>query len=119
MLKNIPVLLEGYRVQVTEEPVLKMIEKEDGSQVPATDPRDGSQQFVVMLFVKPNPVNGRPTGKGQEIKVTLETPADEDVVFGSLVELINPRVSHWENDFNGRTMSGLSWRATGIKAVHR
>ena len=118
MLKNIPVLLEGYKVQVTEEPTLKMIEKEDGSQVPATD-FQGVQQHVVMLFVKPKPVNGERAGKGQEIKVTLETSPEDDVTDGALVEMINPRVSHWENDFNGRTMSGLSWRATGIKAVHR
>ncbi|QUH05400.1 hypothetical protein HUO13_35600 [Saccharopolyspora erythraea] len=115
MLKNIPVLLEAHKARVVEDPTLKMIEK-DGQMVPATDPRDGSQQWVVMLYIKPRPTaDGRPAGKGSEVKLTLETEPGEEIEDGVVVELINPRVSHWENEFNGRTMSGLSWRATGIK----
>ncbi|GAB3901483.1 hypothetical protein ACFQ1S_04320 [Kibdelosporangium lantanae] len=113
MLRNIPVVLEGYKVQVTEAPTVKMFE-ENGKQVVATDSRDGATLYVVSLFVKPlpDPNTGR-TGKGAEIKVTLETDPGQEIEDGDRVQLINPRVSYWEND--GR--SGMSWRATGLKPV--
>jgi hypothetical protein len=113
-LSNIPVELSGYKAQVTEDPVVKTRRDENGVDVPVTD-YAGVMQYVVMLFLKPLPVGDRRAGKGSEIKCTLETEPDEDIREGARVELINPRVSHWENDFNGRTMSGLSWKATGIK----
>ncbi len=116
MLKNIPVELSGHKIQVTEAPVVKTREAKDGSQEVVTD-YDGVTQFVVMLFVKPKPdANGR-AGKGAEIKVTLEAEPGAEVTEGARVELISPRVSHWENDFDGRKMSGLSWRAAGLKVA--
>lgn len=114
MLRNIPVELSGHKVQVTEAPVVKMREGKDGQPEVVTD-FEGATQYEVMLFVKPRPVDGRRPGKGAEIKCTLETEPDEDISDGALVELINPRVSHWESELNGRMMSGLSWRATGLK----
>ncbi|GAA2338253.1 hypothetical protein GCM10009854_13130 [Saccharopolyspora halophila] len=114
MLRNIPVVMSHYKMQVTEEPVVKTRENETGEIVPVTD-WQGAQQFVVSLFVKARPQEGQRPGKGEEIRVTLETAPDDDVTDGAVVELHNPRVSHWENDINGRKMSGLSWKATGIK----
>ena len=112
-MRNIPVLLEGYKLQVTEAPVVKTFEQ-DGRQVVSTD-RDGVQLYVVSLFVKPlpNPQTGR-AGKGEEIKVTLETDPGEGIEEGDRVELINARISFWEVD--GR--AGLAWRASGITPVN-
>lgn len=109
MLRNIPVVLERYKIQVTESPTVKMRE-ENGKETAVTD-RDGATMYVVSLFVKPlpDPQTGR-TGQGAEIKVTLETEPGEEIQEGLRVELINPRVSYWEND--GR--SGMSWKATGV-----
>lgn len=112
-MRNIPVLLEGYKLQVTEAPSTKMFEQ-DGQQVVATDRATKATLFVVSLFVKPlpDPQTGR-AGKGEEIKVTLETDPGDQVQEGDRVELIQPRISFWEVD--GR--SGLSWRAAGITPV--
>nr|WP_042184898.1 hypothetical protein [Kibdelosporangium sp. MJ126-NF4] len=111
-MKNIPVLLEGYKVVVTEDPTVKTYE-DNGKTVVSTD-YSGAQLYVVSVFVKPlpNPETGR-AGKGVEVKVTLETDPGDDIREGSRVELINPRVSHWENERG----SGLSWKATGLKPV--
>lgn len=113
-LRNIPVMLDGYKLQVTEEPTVKMRENDSGVLEAATD-WQGITQYVVTLFAKPRPVEGRPAGKGAEIRVTLETEPQEQSDDGSRVELINARVSHWENELGGRKMSGLSWKATGVK----
>lgn len=115
MLKNIPVELSGHKVQVTEAPMIKMYEDDNGKQTVATAFGSDAALFVVSVFLKPLPdANGR-SGKGAEVKVTLETDPGE-VAEGSRVELINPRVSHYEfSDKDGRSLSGLSWKATGLK----
>jgi len=117
MLSNIPVELSGHKVLVTEAPTVKTREDGNGTPVVVTDRRTGATQYVVSLFVKPRPNGDGFAGKGAEIKCTLETDPGELVSEGDLVELINPRVSHWENELNGRAMSGLAWRATGLKPV--
>nr|WP_051110060.1 hypothetical protein [Saccharomonospora halophila] len=113
-MRNIPVLLDGYKLLVSEEPQVKMRENDKGEPEVVTD-WQGATQYVVVLFAKPKAVDGRPAGKGSEIRVTLETEPHEEIPEGSRVELVNPRVSHWESELGGRTMSGLSWRATGVK----
>ncbi len=117
MLRNIPVELSGHKVLVTEAPTVKTREGEDGQPEVIVDKQTGATQFVVALFIKPRPNGDGYAGKGAEIKCTLETDPGDEVSEGDLVELINPRVSHWENELNGRLMSGLAWRATGIKPV--
>jgi len=116
MLRNIPVELSGHKVLVTEAPTVKTREGKDGQPEVVTD-RDGATQFVVVLFVKPRPNASGYAGKGAEIKCTLETDPGDEVSDGDLVELVNPRVSHWENELDGRMMSGLAWRATAVKPV--
>jgi hypothetical protein len=116
MLRNIPVELSGHKVLVTEAPTVKTREGKNGQREVVTD-RDGATQYVVVLFVKPRPNGDGYAGKGAEIKCTLETDPGEVVSDGDLVELIHPRISHWENEIDGRAMSGLAWRATGIKPV--
>lgn len=117
-LRNLPVLLGDYKLQVTEEPTVKMRQNTAGELEAATD-WQGATQYVVVVFAKPLPKDdGRPGGKGSEIKVTLETEPHEPIEDGERVELINPRVSHWENELGGRMMSGLSYKATGVKRVN-
>ncbi len=116
MLRNIPVELSGHKVLVTEAPTVKTREGKSGVAEVVTD-YNGATQYVVVLFVKPRPNEQGRAGKGAEIKCTLETDPGDGVSEGDLVELINPRVSHWENEIDGRAMSGLAWRATGIKPV--
>ncbi|GGI92361.1 hypothetical protein GCM10011581_31890 [Saccharopolyspora subtropica] len=116
MLRNIPVLLEGYRLMVLEEPELKTRRNDATGEVETVTDWQGAPQYVISVHAKPRKTaDGRPAGKGAEIKVTLETEPTEEISDGSIVELINPRVSHWETELNGRTMSGLAWKATGVK----
>ncbi|MER7116605.1 hypothetical protein ABT332_19165 [Saccharomonospora azurea] len=115
VLRNIPVLLDGYKLMVSEEPQMKTRENDKTGESEVVTDWNGAPQYVVALFAKPLPVDGRPGGKGAEIKVTLETEPGEEISDGARVELVNPRVSHWENELGGRMMSGLSWKATGIK----
>ncbi|PRW62008.1 hypothetical protein [Actinopolyspora mortivallis] len=113
MLTNVPVVLEGYKLQVTEEPVVKTKRDENGNDVAVTD-RNGVQQYVVMVFGKPRGQDGRPGGKGVEVKVTLETEPGEEITDGATVELINPRLSYWAND-DGKHRCGIAYRATAVK----
>lgn len=116
MLRNIPVQLEGYRLMVLEEPELKMRKNDKTGEFETVTDFEGVEQYVVSVHAKPRKkADGSPAGKGAEIKVTLETQPHEEIPDGSIVELINPRVSHWENELNGRAMSGLAWKATGVK----
>ncbi|GAA3044453.1 YdcP family protein [Actinokineospora globicatena] len=117
MLKNIPVELSGHRVRVEEAPTMKMYEDEDTKVQTVAKDFHGAPLYVVSVFLKPLPGPDGRTGKGAEIKVTLETDPGDEFSVGDVVELINPRVSHWERTSKGRTTSGLSWKATGIKPV--
>lgn len=113
-MRNIPVNLNGFKLTITEAPALKMRENEDKQMVVVTD-GNGVQQFVVSLFVKPLPRDGRPAGKGEEIRVTLATDPGEGFEEGMRVELIDPTVSAWAMG----DRSGLSFRAMGLKPAGR
>lgn len=115
-MQDIPFISTGYRFMVTEAPTMKMRETKSGEMVPATD-RDGVQAFVVMLFAKPRPVEGRRPGKGEEIKVTLVTDPGEGFEDGTYVELINPVLNTWQTtgDDGRITGSGLWFKAEGLK----
>jgi hypothetical protein len=109
-LRNIPVVLESYRLMITEAPVMKM-RKDDksGEMVPATD-YQGVQQFVVALFAKPRPNADGYQGKGEEIRVTLSADPGDGFEEGMYVSLVSPTVSFWSNDAG----SGLSFKAVGL-----
>jgi len=116
-MRNIPVDLSGFKLMVTEAPVMKMREDENGELVPATNYEDKSQQFVVSLFAKrkPRPDGGR-VGKGEEVKVTLTADPGEGFDEGTYVELIDATTSPWAmKDSQGNVSSGLSFRAAGLK----
>ncbi|MFT7837583.1 hypothetical protein Q5530_15695 [Saccharothrix sp. BKS2] len=109
-LSNIPVLLDGYTLQVTEVPTLKMkIDDKTQQEIPATD-RDGAQLFVVRLFAKPPAGPSGRRGKGDEIAVTLATDPGDQFEEGDRVDLVDPTVSMWSNDFG----AGLSFRAAAL-----
>ena len=112
-MRDIPVELSGYRLTVVEEPEVK--QKRDGSG-PVLD-RQGATQFVVSVFAKRIPVPGEFAGKGEEIRVTLESDPGEGYQEGLRVELVHPRVNAWEirDDESGRVSSGLSFKALGLK----
>ncbi|MFD7657904.1 hypothetical protein ACFV4N_28360 [Actinosynnema sp. NPDC059797] len=109
-LSNIPVLLDGYTLQITEVPTLKMrMDEQTKQEVPATD-RDGAQLFVVRLFAKPPAGPSGRRGKGDEIAVTLTTDPGDGFEEGDRVDLVDPTVSMWSNDFG----AGLSFRAVAL-----
>ncbi|ASR37960.1 hypothetical protein BAY61_26435 [Prauserella marina] len=115
-MRNIPVNLGGFKLMVTEAPVMKMREDEGGELVPATD-FNGAQQFVVVLFAKRRPrPDGGPVGKGEEIKVTLSADPGDGFDEGTYVELIDATTSPWAmKDKQGNVNSGMSFRAAGLK----
>jgi hypothetical protein len=117
-MRDIPVNLGGYRLMVSEAPTMKMREK-DGVQVPVTD-RQGAAQFVVALFAKRRPGPGEFAQKGEEIRVTLATDPGDGFEEGSYVELIDARLNAYSMETeDGRTISGISFKATGLKPVKR
>jgi phage tail sheath gpL-like len=109
-MRDIPVVLTGWRLMVTEEPALKTREVDGASEI-VTD-RDGVSQFVVSVFAKSK---GQ---KGEEIRVTLSTDPGEGFEDGTLVELVGATVSPYSfKNAKGETVSGLAWRAVGLKPL--
>ena len=110
-------LLSGYKCTVVDPPVPKTRDDGAGGRVTVVD-RNGVTQFVVSLFVKQRAGAGERAPKGEEIKVTLATDPgpgfDEDV----RVELIEPRINSYQIDSpDGRSISGLAFKALGLKPV--
>ena len=109
-MRDIPVVLSGWRLMVTEEPALKTREVDGTSEI-VTD-RDGVSQFVVSVFAKSK---GQ---KGEEIRVTLSADPGEGFDEGTMVELVGATVSPYSFKNNrGETVSGLAWRAAGLKPL--
>jgi hypothetical protein len=121
-LSDLPVLLDGYTLMVTESPVMKMRTNDEGQQVPVTD-RDNNPQYVVVLFAKPKPTPDGRKGRGEEIKVTLPEDPGDAFYEGSYVELINARVGSYaipdKKDPRKIANAGLSFKASGLKPVSR
>ncbi len=114
-MRDLPVLLSGYKCTVVEPPAPKTKDDGKGRQVPVVD-RNGVTQFVVALFVKQLVGPGERAPKGEEIRATLETDPGEGFDEGARVELINPRVSPYEiKGDDGRSISGIAFKATGLK----
>jgi hypothetical protein len=117
-VRDIPVMLTGYKLTVVDPPVPKMRQDDNGALVPATD-RQGVTQFVVSVFAKLRVGPGERAPKGEEIKVTLATDPGDGFAEDTRVELIEPRINSYqiENE-NGRVSSGISFKALGLKPVH-
>ncbi len=116
-MRDIPVNLGGYKLMITEAPVMKMREQRDGTTVPAVD-NDNVTKFVVSLFAKRRVQAGERPGKGEEIKVTLASDPGEGFDEGTYIELIEATVSPYsfKND-NGETISGISFAARGLTPI--
>ncbi|GAB3479356.1 hypothetical protein [Amycolatopsis cihanbeyliensis] len=113
-MRDIPVNLNGFKLMVTEAPVMKMQEK-DGQMAPVTD-REGVAKFVVSLFAKRRTRPGEFAQKGEEIKVTLASDPGEGFEEGVYVELINGCLNSYQMETeDGRTISGISFKAEGLK----
>ena len=50
-MRDLSVVLDGFKLTVVEPPAPKMRQDANGADVPVTD-RDGVAQFVVSLFAK-------------------------------------------------------------------
>lgn len=116
-MRNVPVILSGFRLMVVGEKVIKTRENEKG-EVEEVEGSDGAKHFTVPLFVKQRAVEGRHTPKGEEINVTLECDPGEGFREGTYVELIDPRVSPWGQKRGEGVASGLAIRAAGMTPVN-
>lgn len=115
-LNDIPVILSHYKLMITEAPCVKMKEIDGGRLVPVVDRITNEEQFVVVLFAKPRPTEGRRKAKGEEIKVNLPCDPGEGFEEGDYVELINPVINTYEmRGEDGKiTASGLWFKADGL-----
>ncbi|GAA1393678.1 hypothetical protein GCM10009613_40540 [Pseudonocardia kongjuensis] len=117
-MRDLPVVLDGYKLTVVEPPAPKTRQDSNGAEVPVTD-RDGVAQFVVSLFAKLQPQAGQRVPKGEEIKVTLTTDPGDGFPEDVRVQLIDPKISPYAIESpDGRTVSGISFKAMGLKHAH-
>ena len=112
-MRDIPVVLEGYKLMVVEAPAPKMREDERGNEVPVLD-RDGVRQFVVSLFVRQRALAGQRAAKGEEIRVTLGVRPGSGFGEDTVVALLDPRVTPYQMESNGRVNAGLAFKARGL-----
>ena len=116
-MRDIPVILNGYKLTVVEPPAPKMRDDGRGNLVTVTD-RQGVTQFVVALFAKLQVGPGQRAPKGEEIKVTLATDPGEGFEEDTRVELIDARLNAYQIETeDGRSLSGISFKAMGLKPV--
>lgn len=109
-MRDIPVVLDGYKLTVVEPPAPKV--REDGTVVTN---REGVTQFAVSLFAKLRVQPGQRAPKGEEIKVTLETDPGEGFAEDVRVALVGPRINAYQIDTpDGRSISGISFKAVGL-----
>ena len=114
-MRDLPVLLNGYKLTIVDAPAPKTRDDGSGRQVVVTD-RDGVTQFVVSVFAKQRVGPGERAPKGEEIKVTLATDPGEGFVEDTRVELIDARINAYQMETaDGRVMSGIAFKAAGLK----
>ena len=112
-MRDIPVMLNGYKLTVVEPPMPKV--REDGTVITN---REGVTQFVVSLFAKLRVPPGQRAPKGEEIKVTLEADPGPGFAEDDRVELVNARLNAYQLDTpDGRTVAGISFKAVGLTPV--
>ena len=113
-MRDLPVMLGGYKLTVVDPPAPKT--REQGGRETVVVDRDGVTLFVVSVFAKLRVPAGARAPKGEEIKVTLTSDPGEGFEEDTRVELIDARVSPYDmKTEDGRTLSGLSFKAAGIK----
>jgi hypothetical protein len=112
-VRDLPVILDGYKLTIVDPPAPKMRDDGNGGLVPVTD-RQNARMFVVSLFAKLRVGPGERAPKGEEIKVTLETDPGEGFGEDARVALINPRINSYEIRDGDRTISGIAFKAAGL-----
>jgi hypothetical protein len=70
---------------------------------------------VVSLFLKQRVPAGERAPKGEEIKVTLATDPGPGFEEDTRVELIGPRINAYQIENEGRVISGIAFKALGLK----
>ena len=116
-MRDLPVLLSGYKCTIVDPPRPKTRDDGAGGEVVVTD-RNGVTQFVVSLFAKLRVGPGERAPKGEEIKVTLATDPGEGFEEDTRVELIDARLNAYQIETeDGRSLSGISFKAMGLKPV--
>ena len=114
-MRDLPVVLDGFKLTVVDPPAPKTRRDDNGAEVPVVD-RDGVTQFVVSLFAKLQVQAGQRAPKGEEIKVTLATDPGDGFTEDARVQLVEPTVSPYElKSPDGRVVSGIAFKATGLK----
>ena len=114
-VRDLPVLLSGYKLTIVDAPAPKTRDDGSGRQVVVTD-RDGVTQFVVSVFAKQRVSPGERAPKGEEIKVTLSTDPGEGFEEDTRVELLDARINAYQMETaDGRVMSGIAFKAVGLK----
>jgi hypothetical protein len=116
-MRDIPVILTGYKLTVVEPPAPKTREDDNGVQTLVTD-RDGTTQFVVSLFAKLKVQPGQRAPKGEEIKVTLATDPGEGFEEDTRVELVGPMLNAYSIEGPRGVVSGIAFKAMGLKPLH-
>ena len=114
-MRDLPVVLDGFKLTVVEPPAPKVRQDANGADVPVTD-RDGVAQFVVSLLAKLPVQAGQRAPKGEEIKVTLTADPGEGFPEDTRVQLIDAKINPYSIESpDGRTVSGIAFKAMGIK----
>ena len=114
-MRDLPVVLDGFKLTVVEPPAPKMRQDANGADVPVTD-RDGVTQFVVSLFAKLQVQAGQRAPKGEEIKVTLTADPGEGFPEDTRVQLLDAKINPYSIESpDGRTVSGIAFKAMGLK----
>ncbi|MEU4377804.1 MULTISPECIES: hypothetical protein [unclassified Pseudonocardia] len=114
-MRDLPVVLDGFKLTVVEPPAPKMRQDANGADIPVTD-RDGVTQFVVSLFAKLQVQAGQRAPKGEEIKVTLTADPGEGFPEDARVQLIDAKINPYSIESpDGRTVSGIAFKAMGLK----
>jgi hypothetical protein len=96
MLKNIPAILDGYRLMIVEAPEMKMRKtKENGREILVPDTIFGTDdpKYTVTLFCKKRASADGYRQKGEEIKVTLTSDPGSEFEEGQYVSLRNLTLS--------------------------
>ncbi|OLL74914.1 hypothetical protein Ae168Ps1_3311c [Pseudonocardia sp. Ae168_Ps1] len=117
-MRDLPVVLDGYKLTVVEPPAPKTRQDANGAEVPVTD-REGVIPFVVSLFAKLQVQAGQRAPKGEEIKVTLTADPGEGFPEDARVQLIDPKINPYSIESpDGRTVSGIAFKAMGLRPAH-
>lgn len=116
-MQNLRVNLENYKLTVVEPPAPKF-KRDDNDQVVAAVDRSGVQVFSVSLFAKMVPAAGEYVQKGEEITVTLATDPGAGFDEGQRVVLVDPTVSPYRMEKNGKVNAGISFKALGLTHVN-